>query len=370
MAGCVGCQPVSTQQPSAIRSSTPTSPRSNATSTPATVGQAEVFAVFVKDFYVGATGYQIQLVGADGRIAHSTTARNRGFKGGLLDLPVTSTTSSRVYYLDGDSDIRYLAATGQIGTAYHIAMTPKQLAGFAVTPDDRRIAVTLIDYAKEPSRMSLFIDDLAGGHRVEIFSSSTVYEWPVGWHQGHLVLAVSPIAFVQNAGDWFMGSRGFHIIDPASGNRLETICEDIQGNTPFPTSPWGGICLIYPKVASVVSWDGVKRELLVGDQCRTAGPPSPDGSQVAVLGRNRVCGGAANDPLRLIDSRGRVAASRAVGNPLGWLDNLHLIFQEDLPPFSPASATAPIKFLDVADSSVVVVNASGFFVGTLPGGLG
>ena len=358
--GCVGCQSAaSTQRESATGSATPR------------VGQARVFAVFVKDFYVGASGYQVQLVDAAGRIVASATARNRSFKKtGLVDLAVTSITSTKAYYLDGDSEIRYLTATGKTGTAYRITLTGDQLASFSVTPDDRRIAVTVIDYASQPPRMRLFTDDLAGGHQVELFSSSTVYEWPVGWHQGQLVLAVSRLPFVQNAGDWYMASQGFHIVDAATANRLLTICDDSGADTPFPTSAWGGICQIYPRVEDLVSWEGVKREILVGDKCHAVGPPSPDGSNVAVRGQNRVCAGATNDPIRLIDSGGRVTTSAAVGNPLGWLDNSHLIFQEVLPPFSPSSAIAPIRILNITDSKVVVVNASGFFAGDLPGGLG
>lgn len=367
--GCVGCQPAATQSTTAGASPRP-SPSNAATTTPGRVSQPQAFALFVKAFYVGASGYQIQLVGADGKIAASTTARNRSFKkNGLVDLPVTSTTSTKVYYLDGDSDIRYMTSTGQTGSAYHIAITGDQLASFAVTPDDLRIAATVIDYASEPPTMRLFTDDLAGGHKVELFSSSRVYEWPVGWHQGHLVLAVSPLASVQNAGEWYMGSRGFHIVEAASGNRLLAICEDLSADTPFPTSPWGGTCQIYPNVANLVSWDGVKREVLV-DRCRAIGPPSPDGSRVAVRGMDGGCATATNAPIRVIDSSGRVNVSTALGVPLGWLDNSHLIFQEDLPPFSAANAVAPIKILELANASAVVVDASGFFAGDLPGGLG
>jgi len=368
----VGCQPAATHQASATaRASSTSSSSAIPTSTPAGVGQAQAYVVLVQDFYTGANGYQIHLVGADGRLAASTTSRNRSFKkNGLVDLPVTSTTSTRVYYLDGDSEVRYLTPAGQTGAAYHIAMTGDQLASFAVAPDDRRIAVTVIDYASQPPRMRLFVDELAGGHPVEIFSSSSVYEWPVGWHQGRLVVAVNPLATVQNAGDWFMQSRGFHIVDVASANRLLTICEGLNADTPFPTSSWGGICMDYPKASSLVSWDGVKRDILVGDQCPSIGPPSADGNRVAVVGPNRVCGGAANDRIRLIDAGGRVTTSVATGNPLGWLDSSHLVFQEDLPPSSPAGAIAPIKILNLADSSVVLVNTSGFFAGNVPGGLG
>ena len=92
--------------------------------------------------------------------------------------------------------------------------------------------------------MRLFVDDLAGGKLNDLFSSTSVYEWPVGWQQGHLVLAVSSIGQVQNAGEWFMSSSGFHIVDAATATRLTAICTDVGSGTPFPISSWGTPCSV------------------------------------------------------------------------------------------------------------------------------
>jgi hypothetical protein len=336
-------------------------------------GSSHVYAVFVKDFFLGQNGYEVLFVKADGSVASSAHGRNRSFKNnGLVDLPVVSSTHSRVYYLDGDADVRYLQPDGGTGLVERLPVANHQIAAFAVDPDNRRLAFSVLDYNAKPITMRLFTEDLGGANRTEIFSSNSVYEWPVGWHHGGLVLAVSPLAYVQNAGDWFMGSRGFHVVEPATANRLVTICETVDADSAYPTSPWGAACLAYPKEYSVVSWEGQKRELLPGDPCRGQGAIviSPDGSEVAVLGSARICAGAANDPIRVITAAGTVSKpAGAVGTPLGWIDADHLVFQEDLPPFSPANALAPIKIADLGSGAVSVVATSGFFAGTVPGGL-
>lgn len=336
-------------------------------------GSSDIYSVFVKDFFLGPNGYDVLLVKADGSVAASAHGRNRSFKGsGLVDLPVVSTTRRRVYYLDGDADVRYLQPDGATRLVERLPIANSQIAAFAVDPDDRRLAFSVLDYSTNPVTMRLFTEELGGANRTEIFNSKIVYEWPVGWHQGRLVLALSPLAYVQNAGDWFMASRGFHVVDPASANRLVTICDSDNADTAYPTSPWGAACLAYPQEYSVVSWEGTKRVLLPGDPCRAQGAiaVSPDGSEVAVLGTARICGGAANDPIRLVAADGTVSKpAGAVGTPLGWIDADHLVFQEDLPPFSPANTVAPIKIVDVASGTISVVSASGFFAGTVPGGL-
>jgi hypothetical protein len=349
---------------------TPASSSAGASPTP-----VPPYGVFVKDFFVGQNGYQVFLVRADGTVAASATARNRAYGGGLPDLPVVSITSDRVYYLDGGADVRYLTnrkAPG--GLAYQIPVKANQIASFAVSPDDLRIAYTLIDYSARPYAMRLFVDDLAGGKLNDLFSSTSVYEWPVGWQQGHLVLAVSSISQVQNAGEWFMSSSGFHVVDAATATRLNSICTDVGSSTPFPISSWGTPCSVTTSTNgvskgdySVVSWDGVKKPVLAQDPCPSTGPPSPDGALVAVQGSDRVCKSTANDPMRVLAFDGSVKVSAAVGTPLGWLDNNHLVSQADLPANSRlAPSAAPIFIAGVPSSSSVQVAVTGLFVGTVP----
>jgi hypothetical protein len=361
MAACgdTGHQTASrTPAPTAGASPTPSSP----------------YGVFVKDFFVGQNGYHVYLVRADGTVAASAAAHNRAFSGGMPDLPVVSITSDRVYYLDGGADVRYLTnAKAPGGLAYRIPLKANQIASFAVSPDDLHIAYTLIDYSTKPAGMRLFSDDLAGGKLNDLFSSTSIYEWPVGWHLGHLVLAVSSGAQVQSAGEWFMGSSGFHVVDATTANRLSSICTDPGASTPFPTSSWGTPCSIASSQNgaaadnSVISWDGVKKQVLAQDPCPATGPPSPDGGLVAVQGSDRVCKATPNDRLRLLTFDGSVNTSSGVGTPLGWLDNTHLVSQADLPAGSSLAPSAAPIFIDALGSkSSVQVAVTGLFAGTVP----
>jgi hypothetical protein len=95
-----------------------------------------------------------------------------------------------VYYLDGDSTLKYLASPGETGMVRDLGVGPNQEAVFAVSPDDRRIAVVILDHLQYPVTTRLYVEDLAtGSSHLELFSG-TVLEWPVAWYQGKLVVAV------------------------------------------------------------------------------------------------------------------------------------------------------------------------------------
>ena len=80
-----------------------------------------------------------------------------------------------MYFPDGLTTLRFLAADGSTG----IATSLPNLAGrarsiFAVSPDDKRIAVSVFDWSTRPMKMRIYVEDLAGGgHTVEIFSSAS-----------------------------------------------------------------------------------------------------------------------------------------------------------------------------------------------------
>jgi hypothetical protein len=144
-------------------------------------------------------------------------------------LPEVSTTNRRAYFLSGQKDLLFLGVDGSNGKAAQLPnVTGRTQAVFAVSPDDERIAVSLFDWSQKPMKVTIYVEDLAGGHRVVIFSSTSVYEWPVAWHAGSLVLAVccvfggapNPYAAVD-----------YHVADANTGGRLgvlgSTACQAI-----------------------------------------------------------------------------------------------------------------------------------------------
>ena len=152
----------------------------------------------VKDFYVeGGPNYTVSLVGTDGRVAAASTLPRRtvGVQIGSL-----STSATTLYYLVGDGEIRFLRPNGDKGITKHIALGPNEVAAFAVSPDDRRIAVSVLDFTRYPVSASLFVEDLNGSaNHVELYPSRQVLEWPVGWHNGSVVMGYG---LAEPTADW------------------------------------------------------------------------------------------------------------------------------------------------------------------------
>ncbi len=94
-----------------------------------------------------------------------------------------------------------------------------------MTPDDRRIAVSLLDYTASPPTLRLYVEDLGDGNHAEIFSSRSAFVWPVGWHAGKLVLAaVGGPPFSPQGITWNPYSAPeYHVVDPSDATRLATI---------------------------------------------------------------------------------------------------------------------------------------------------
>jgi hypothetical protein len=350
----------------------------------ATQVKAATYGVLVKDFPIGQNGYQVEVVGPDGRLVATARGQNRGFTGGLPDLPVVSSSNRYVYYLDGDSDVRYLALSGKTGLAYRIPLSTTQIASFAVSQDDTRIAYTVIDYfSRQPTpqqpQMRLFVDRLSGGNRVDLFDSTSLFEWPSGWNQSRLVLSVAAGAFAQNAGPFFMTANSFHVVDSATGNRLLVLCDDQPAVSSL--GRYGTVCGsdvlnggVYKPTAYIERWDGTKHPIPQNNgTCLQAGLLAPDGSLMATHSTRVTPDGSCSydydATVRLISTDGRFTDSQVQGSPMGWMDSNHLLVQEILPAFSSPGAQARVRVLDLKSNTAVPVAGSGFFVGDLPGGL-
>jgi len=180
-----------------------------------------------------SAGYDLTLVTVEGTVAVKAHAATRSFihtpgsgpGAAAIDLPEVSASSTRVYYLDGDQDVRYVRADGSGGLATKVPGTTTAHAAFAVTADDRRIGVSLLDYATSPPTLRLYVEDLGGANHAEIFSSKSAWVWPVGWRQGTLVLAATNFAPFTQQGIAFnpYDAPAYHVVDAVSANRLATI---------------------------------------------------------------------------------------------------------------------------------------------------
>jgi hypothetical protein len=321
----------------------------------------------VKDFYVeGGPNYTVSLVGTDGRVAAASTLPRRtvGVQIGSL-----STSATTLYYLVGDGEIRFLRPDGYKGVTKRIALSPHEVVAFAVSPDDRRIAVSVLDFTRYPVSARLFVEDLHGSaNHVELYPSRQVLEWPVGWHNGSVVMAVMLNVKLQNPSEGFLRGDSYYVTDPQSGARIRVLCEGGYGG--YPESPAGTVCQQFPN-ASVVSWDGASRPLPKVGLCAAVGPLSPAGV-IATRTRSTPDGGCgAGEAVFRINADG-TQDSRPVASyswPEGWIDSNHLVVIPDTPLGAPPGYVSVRLVVDVTTGAPARIQAPGFFATTLPGGL-
>ena len=365
-----------TSNPTAATSSTPRSTVLQTPQTAASAGRVStsppepavsgVYAVIVKNFLQGGDGYTASLVATDGRTAASVVARRRSR---FVQFSSLSTSGTTLYYLDGDGDVRYLRPDGSKGLATHFDLGPNQVIGFAVSPDDKRIAVAVLDYTAYPVSTRLFVEDVAGhANHIELFASKSALEWPAGWHSGRLVIALGINAPPQNAWDGFAHGHGYHIADAQNGNRLLSLCDG--GDSYIPESPAGTVCVQYPK-ASVVSWDGATRAVPMDGTCAMYGPLSPTGVIATRITTTPDGGCTGSENVFRINPDGtqdpRPLARQAA--PEGWVDKDHLVVIADVPPFSPADFQPAETIVNVTTGAAATIANPGFFGAALPGGL-
>ena len=222
--------------PPGAGSPTASSPAASSAPTPTgpTGVEATSFVLVDRSNAGDSTHYKLALVGLDGRLIKVLTPSEPSInqsEPGLGSPPLVSISSHRVYYLDGDSTIGYISRDGSKGLAATLAGGPQKLVSFAVSADDSRIAVAIFDYASGGPSVSIGVEDLAGGgNQVAIYSSAGNAEWPVGWINGSLVLAVGPSQEGQPSGfdpfpapNPYDATGGYQLVDPSTGKVLDTI---------------------------------------------------------------------------------------------------------------------------------------------------
>jgi hypothetical protein len=226
----VGCSSVPGSVASGSRTSSPasgprlSSPTAGATAAPSPVPHSKsTFAVLV-DLFAGPDTYDLSIVASDGRVVASAHPHKRTPIPHALELPYVNTSNSGVYYLDGDSDLHYLRPDGTTHLLGTFPSAPSIRAAFAVTPDDSRIALGLLDFRVLPVKNTLYVTDFDSLSQVAgvIYTSTTRYFWPVGWHAGNLVAA-------------YLGPTGTPF------DTTERYGRGVAADFPYGPNPYGGI---------------------------------------------------------------------------------------------------------------------------------
>ena len=299
--------------------------------------------------------YVVYLVGADGKVASlagsTIPAPIKCADGSVAALPLpVSTSNSRVYFMDDDGIVRYLAPGGVPLKATTVAAGPNRRSMFAVSPDDQRIAVVVADFTANGASTSLYVEDLnGGGHHKVIFTETGAFTiWPIGWHGTNLVVAKVPVC-ASGSGPFCCGPQELHVIDSATAARKVTLggasCI-IAG----PPSAAGAICETDAQ-ANVLDWSAVTTRSF-SIQGQSPAYLSPNGNQAAIDKAN---------PSNFLDTF--VEGSKTTFTDLqtcGWIDSTRVLGtdRQGLP-----------RVGDWVTGGTVAVAAKGTCAGRIPGGI-
>ncbi|MGH7763966.1 MAG: hypothetical protein ACREOM_06070, partial [Candidatus Dormibacteraceae bacterium] len=304
----------------------------------------------------GGASYTVNLVGTDAKVVASAQASTptavtcANAAGGVVPLPV-STSNSRLYFMDGQGVVRFLAPNGDTGRATSVPVGSARRSMFAVSPDDQRIAVVVADFNATGAATRLYVEDLnGGGNHIELFTQGGAYTlWPIGW-RGTTSLVVAKVpACSQGGGPLCCGPQELHVVDPTTAVRRFTIggatCV-IAG----AASPAGAVCedtAGFSK-ATVLTWTATAVRS-IGVSGPTPAYLSPDGNRVALT--------LFSNGTTSINGADRTLAMQACG----WIDDTHILAGGD--------AQQQPRVGDVSTGAVVPVAAQGLCGGRLPGGL-
>jgi len=331
--------------------------------TPSTA-PASVYGVLV-DLLTTPSIYYANVVGVDGRLWASMKLDKRtpisNQTGHAIELPYVSASSTALYMLAGDWTVWSLRLPdGKQAVATHLQVGVNMEAAFAVSPDDSKIAVSVLDFNRSPVHVLLYTDNLGGGDQHVIYESDSDYVWPVAWHSGLLVLAHAygpyeeDIAKATPGRDNPYSAVSYHIVDPITADRLYLLggCS-VSG----PLSPAGSGCI----QGGTIDWQGnVSPPWSTRDwgSVSSAAALSPDGLWVAATSAD------APDRMLIWTPDGRVITwvdGAGTRDWVGWIDDQHVLSGSYLNAgFQPKVANA------VKDDVDHPVSARGFYATRLP----
>lgn len=329
------------------------------------------------DLFAGGNAYDIALVAVDGRVVARAHAQKRTVIADASELPYVSASNSRVYYLDGDRNIRYLKADGTSGLVTSVPGSATVHAAFAMTPDETRIAVALLDYSVNPVALTLYVEDLGGAHHSVIFTSTSKYVWPAGWHAGQLVVAYlgpfgtpfnSKMASINYSGRDLTrypygpnpyGGINYHVINPVNAQREAIISGGGASGLPNKVGTavvqgdavdWSGQPLFWNSPQDYGSYSA-------------SGSVSPEGGVIAAC-----CSSPGSDGQLVLWYQGGERTVLPVNvtavDWVGWFDGTHLVTGF----YQPADGTPSV--VDITSSQVTTVDAHGIVATMLPASFG
>lgn len=319
----------------------------------------------------------VLLLGVDGRVVASTTGTNSwenvpfpgarvgaasgryGLAGACCGvfLPEVSVSDQRVYFTAGQDEVRYLGADGTSGLALHLPnVKGRTRSVFAVRSDDARIAFSVFDWSGSPMTVHIFVEDIGGGNQVEIFSSSSAYEWPVAWHGNDLVVGAIPVL---GGGVNPYAVKAYHVVNASTGARIAELGSEacpVTGPLVQAGTACTGACGTVGCVKSV-DWSGNERILYRYGTQPEYNPASlsPNGSRVAITDTNLIASA---------DGSTVALPSNAYSTSHWWLDDDTLAIAYIADPSGSA-----LGMFRLSSGQLAMFPGPGQIVGALPGGL-
>lgn len=321
-------------------------------------------AVVVDTSFSTSNTHSVYLVGLDGHKVASVQAANApNITSWPAASPINSlwstyatTSNTRAYYLDGGTSVRYLAPDGSTGKVAEIPADASTRSFFAVSPDDRRIAVSVLDYSSPPIvHMRFYVQDLTGGPQEPVRIATNLFFWPIGWHGGQVVVQVGQPIPQTLYGAYPDGAIDILLIDPLTGSSVS-----VAGTTCLPqpslATPAGIACSADGGATfRVIGWDG-KNASFSGPLGGGGVSLSTDGSRVATTDAKGTV---------IIESRAGSSPTPtpAVGYPgeSGWIDSSHFLYR--------LAGSAQEAIYDTTRNSIAPLAVEGHVVARLPGGL-
>jgi hypothetical protein len=275
--------------------------------------------------------------------------------GAVLQPPV-SATNTLVYFRDGDTKIRSLAPDGRAADVTTVPGGATTVSFFSVSPDDQRIAVLVEDLSSDTTAsLRLYVEDLHGGtNHSDIYTTTTPKGkggstlWPMGWHQGLLVLAVVPDCTFEPAG---LSPSAWHVVSATTAQRQANLTGSTCIMSYWP-SPTGVACVdtSQPK-AFAYDWKGALTATYPTQPNDYQSGLSPSGQSIFFATGTGI--GAPPPATRVVGSG--VAASVAGHTACVWIDESHLL--------------APDAVIALPSGAITPLPASGVCAGRFPGGL-